>query len=278
MIHRNFVEADAAVIISVYYKDKPFQLYCSLWSLVNQTADRFVVLIFIDGNISKELKLVVNLFSENHNFIKVINSDINRGLAISLNESIDFLLHNHPNIEFFFRMDADDICVLERIDLQRSFLIKNENIDVLGGSCKEFGIYYKTIKKFGSDFKIKHNIIKITPFIHPTVVFRKRVFVKGERYPVQTHLSEDLAFWLNLAISGYIFHNIPDIVLFYRLNNATLHRRTGIKKAYSEMLYRIHYIRHTKNSILRNITYSLAHFAIRIMPVALSKIIYRILR
>ncbi|PKC35582.1 hypothetical protein V462_12820 [Pantoea ananatis 15320] len=278
MIHRNFDEADAAVIMSVYYKDKPFQLYCSLWSLVNQTADGFVVLIFIDGNISNALKVVVNFFLENFSFIRVINSDINRGLATSLNESIDHLLYNHPNIEFFFRMDADDISALKRIDLQRSFLIKNENIDVLGGSCKEFGIFYKTIIKSGSDFKIKHNIIKLTPFIHPTVVFRKRVFVKGKRYPVKTHLSEDLAFWLDLALSGYIFHNIPDIVLFYRLNNATLHRRTGIKKAYSEMLSRINYIRHSQNNLLRNVTYSFAHFAIRIMPIALSKIIYKILR
>ncbi|WP_205952052.1 glycosyltransferase [Pantoea stewartii] len=278
MIHRNFDEADAAVIMSVYYKDKPFQLYCSLWSLVNQTADHFVVLITIDGKISNALKLVVNFFLKKYNFIRVINSDINRGLAYSLNDSIEYILHNHPNIEFFFRMDADDISALKRIDLQRSFLKDNENIDILGASCKEFGIYYKTIKKFTYDIEIKQNIIKITPFVHPTVVFRKRVFITGERYPVETHLSEDLAFWLNLALSNYIFHNIPDVVLFYRLNNSTLHRRMGLRKAYSEMMCRFNYILHTKVNILRNTLFSFAHFAIRIMPLALSRVLYKVLR
>lgn len=271
-------EADSAIIMAIYHKDRIFPLFCCLWSLVNQTISNYKVFICIDGFVSADIKNLLNFYSRKFNFIYVVSKDKNSGLAKSLNHLIEFCLKEHPNILYYFRMDADDICCLNRIQVQRDYLNHHPEIDVLGGACKEFGLYSKIIKKPESDSEIKQNIIKITPFIHPTVVFRKRIFEQMIRYPEKTHLSEDLALWLTLSKMDKCFHNLPEIVLYYRLNSSTLDRRMSIKKASSEFIMRLSYIKKSKENIISNFFYCIGHFTIRIMPVSISKIFYKILR
>lgn len=269
---------DSAVLMSVYQNDKPLPLYCSLWSLVHQSSKNHFIFINIDGYVNRNIANLLHHFEKKYDYIKVNHSAKNIGLAGSLNNLIEYTLKNFSDVEFLFRMDADDLCKLNRIEKQKEFLISNPCVDVLGGSCKEFGIFNKVIVKHERDYLIKRDIIKITPFIHPSVVFRKRVFLNGIRYPERTHLSEDLSLWLSLSLSGYIFHNIPDVVLYYRLNANTLNRRMGLSKAKSEFAERFNYVCKSKNSLLLNLFYCVAHFTIRLLPVSVCKILYRMLR
>ncbi len=276
LINKNYY--DSAVLMSVYHKDKLLPLYCSLWSLVHQSSKNHFIFINIDGQVNIDIVNLLNHFEKKYDYIKVNHSVKNIGLAASLNILIEYTLKNFSDIEFLFRMDADDICKLNRIEKQKEFLISNPCVDVLGGSCKEFGIFNKVIVKHDLDYLIKRNIIKTTPFIHPSVVFRKRVFLNGIRYPERTHLSEDLSLWLSLSLSGYIFHNIPDVVLYYRLNDNTLNRRMSFSKARSEFTERFNYVCRSRDSLLLNLFYCTVHFAIRLLPIPLCKILYRMLR
>ncbi|HFP9581128.1 TPA: glycosyl transferase, partial [Escherichia coli] len=105
----------------------------------------------------------------------------------------------------------------------------NKSIDVIGGYCTEFGSEFALkVKKV----PLEHNdIVNYSalrcPFIHPTVMFRSRVFDSNIRYPVNTYYSEDLALWYILLANGYKFANIPEILLKYRITEDTLFRRKG---------------------------------------------------
>lgn len=267
-----------AIILSVYKKDKALPVYWAVQSLLHQTYKDLLIFIRLDGEIEPSVDTLLRTLQNDNRNILISKNSTNYGLSYSLNKLIDVILSEYPHIQFIARMDADDICHLDRIRRQVKFLNENPSVDILGSACQEFGIYNKIIIKDESDTLIKRNILKVTPFIHPSVIFRTKVFADGNRYPQNTVLSEDLAFWLDLSLNNYNFHNINDVLLFYRINNTTLTRRTGIKKAFSELKIRLSYLVNKKENIMLNGFYIIGHFGIRIMPIFLVRMIYRLLR
>lgn len=267
-----------AIILSVYKKDKALPLYWAVQSLLHQTYKNILIFVRLDGEISRETERLVSLLEMKHDNLIISKNDRNRGLSYSLNQLIDIIIAKYSDVNYIARMDADDVSYLDRIKRQVQFLDYNENIDVLGTGCKEFGIYNKVIFKDEEDSNIKNNILKMTPFIHPSVMFRINVFDDGNRYPLNTVLSEDLAFWLDLSRKKYKFHNLKEVLLFYRINETTLIRRTGLKKALSEFNIRFKYLCDIRNDFLKNLFYIIGHFGIRVMPIFIVRTIYRLLR
>ena len=74
----------------------------------------------------------------------------------------------------------------------------------------------------------------ITPFIHPSVCFRRSVLERN-KYPTDTIENEDTSMWSNLLLNGLKFSNINENLIKYRLLPETISRRTGFKKSYLEM-------------------------------------------
>lgn len=268
----------AAVIMSIYKNDNADDLYASVNSILGQDYKDFYLFIAIDGYIDDKLNDFIGAIEHSDPRVFIIRNKYNRGLAWCMNQLIDIIISNYKSVEYIFRMDADDISLNKRLSLQIDFMEKNKEIDVLGGACYEFGIFNKVIRKCEKDSDIKKNIIKITPFIHPTVVFRRRVFDSGIRYPLNTVLSEDLALWLDLTLCDFTFHNLLTPVIYYRLTEATLKRRVGFKKSFSETAERIKFIFKRKKYYLFDLAYILAHLIIRNLPISIIKVVYRILR
>jgi hypothetical protein len=63
------------------------------------------------------------------------------------------------------------------------------------------------------------------PINHPTVVFRREL-IGQTGYP-ELHLLEDYFLWSQLIHAGIRFHNLPEPLVSYRFNDATLRRRSG---------------------------------------------------
>ncbi|HCL5271629.1 TPA: glycosyltransferase [Salmonella enterica] len=270
--------AKVAVLLSVYQNDKELPLYLSIKSILNQSYRELAMLILVDGFVSANISNLINILGKSDSRIFIIRREKNEGLASAMNTLIDFALVTYPNLEYIARMDSDDVSKLNRIELQKYFLDSNKNVDVLGGGCREFGIYNKVIYKYEFDHDIKKNIIRMTPFIHPTVMFNISIFKTGLRYPVNTVLSEDLSFWLLLCLQGYRFHNLKRVLLDYRITESTLKRRVGLAKACSEFYERFRFILIRRERCLKNAIYTLGHFIIRLMPVLIVKKLYSILR
>ncbi|EIH9539828.1 MULTISPECIES: glycosyltransferase [Enterobacteriaceae] len=277
-ISKVIIVPDVAVIISVYYKDKVLPLYMSLLSIFNQSYKKIVVLLKVDGVVEPDVKRLICIFERKYSNFFVFWREENLGLARSMNELLDYIMTGLTNIKYIARMDADDVAHLDRIKKQIDFLELHNDVSVLGTACKEFGIYNKIIKKLETDEEIKQDIIRVTPFIHPSVIFRVNVFFDGFRYPTQTVLSEDLGFWLVLCLNGYKFANLNDILLDYRLTSSTLKRRIGLRKASSELKERFEFVLISKQRVCINVCFIIGHFFIRLMPISVVKVLYKILR
>ncbi|HEC3079442.1 TPA: glycosyl transferase, partial [Escherichia coli] len=165
----------------------------------------------------------------------------------------------------------------QRLKVQLNFLESNTDIDVLGTSCREFGASFALKEKHlpTSHDELKDFSITRCPFIHPTVVFRRRVFDKGYRYPIHTTFTEDMALWFDLLNAGFKFSNINEVLLDYRLSENTVNRRKGIKKALSEIKVRFHNMISLKQVSVWNVTMIFARIIFHLMPNFLVKLAYK---
>ncbi|HFU0505447.1 TPA: glycosyltransferase, partial [Vibrio parahaemolyticus] len=228
-----------AVIMSVYRSDRLNELKLAFDSLFEQT---YKAMIFLckDGELSDEVNAYLHTLLDRDDVV-ILENENNIGLAKSLNRLID-LIQSDYKFEFIARMDADDICRVERFELQINHFRHNEDIDLCGGFCSEFGASFAISPK-----KLPLNHLELLdfsigrcPLIHPTVMFRAKIFDDCSiRYPENTTLTEDMALWFELLSKGYRFSNIPYILLDYRLNENTISRRQGLRKAISEFKLRI---------------------------------------
>ncbi|WP_409306241.1 glycosyltransferase [Pectobacterium sp. B1J-3] len=264
------------VIMSVYYSDAPDDFKLAVDSMLSQSV-YCDIFIYRDGAVSEELDRILKFFL-NEKRIKIFPSETNNGLAYALNSLIDVAVSN--NYDFVARMDSDDISRNDRLYKQISYFKDNQDVDICGGLCREFNSEYALEKKqvpmFHDDL-VDYSIARC-PFIHPTVMFRISVFKNGYRYPVNTSFSEDMALWYNLILNGYKLGNVNEILLDYRLNDKTLSRRKGIKKAWSEVALRFNYMIALRRCSIKNVFFLFFRFFFHLMPVVFTKVLYKRMR
>ncbi len=266
------------VIMSVYQSDPLDALIQSLDSMMCQTYLNLDIYLCQDGPVPFNIESVLNEYSKKYPNFHVIKNDINIGLARSLNKVIDFVLLK-TDAKYFVRMDSDDISLPDRVEKQITYM-KANRLQVCGSFCKEFGASYALPLK---RVPIKHeDIVKraVTncPFIHPTVVFERKVFEEGLRYPEDTVYTEDMALWFLIIKSGYFMGNISEVLLEYRLTEDTVLRRLGWKKGYSEFSLRVKYMMENGELTLSNCLKVLARLPFHVLPVSLIKMLYKYAR
>ncbi|MBC3212851.1 glycosyltransferase [Serratia fonticola] len=267
-----------AVILSIYKSDNVTHLEQAIDSIFNQTYENWLLRIMVDGPVSSELTELLQGYTRTSDKVRVFERSNNKGLAHSLNELIEYIITN-DNVDYFARMDADDISLKNRLTEQVLFMNDNIDVDVVGSSCLEFGSSFAIEKKMYCEHEeLSKYIFKRCPFIHPTVMFRRRVFELGHRYPTNTTLSEDISFWLELLSQGFKFANVDHILLKYRTSENMLRRRVGYKKAISELKVKSNYMKRMKRKTVTNYIYISSYFLLRITPPFVTKLAYKYMR
>ncbi|MBQ0654065.1 glycosyltransferase [Proteus mirabilis] len=272
------ITTEIAIIMSVYKNDKLLYIQQAVESILNQKNVNYLFFMHLDGKVNSVVMDYLNKLQHSNKII-LSQSILNNGLSNSLNYLIDKVLII-PNIKYIARMDSDDISLPERLSKQVRFLENHPNIDVLGTACKEFGSSFSLEKKFlpsHHDDLVKYSICRC-PFIHPTVMFRRKVFDDGNRYPTHTTFTEDMAFWLELIYKGYKLHNLPDVLLQYRLEDNTMHRRKGLSKAKSEFSLRMGYMFLLNQVSLKNILLISSRYIFHLLPPSIMSKAYKYLR
>ena len=162
-----------SVVMAVYKNDNHLFFKQAVNSLLNQTYMPSEIIIVVDGTVNKKINNVINQLSLN-NLIKIIKLPINKGLANALNIGI-----SSSKYDLIARMDADDICFVDRFEKQVKFLT-NENLDLVGGQIIEFGNNFNDIISERKVPITHQEIIRFmkfrSPFNHPTILFKKKVF------------------------------------------------------------------------------------------------------
>lgn len=219
-----------SVIMSVYNSKE--YLNEAIESVLFQTYSNFEFLICDDFSTDNSLDIIES-YAKKDNRIKVFRNNENKGLPSNLNHLI-----RYSTGDFIARMDADDICLKNRFEIQINFFLNNSEIDVLGSFTEEFdSLGNVKIKKYPiSKKEVFKKISCISPVSHPTVVFRKTVFENLE-YNHILKRGQDIDLWFKVLERGMIISNVSQVLLKFRLGDNFKKRRNLSKNLLEFKIY-----------------------------------------
>lgn len=186
----------------------------SIDSILNQTFRNFELLILLEYGSNAASREIVER-KKNDTRIRVIeNKESKLGLAESLNLGM-----KEAKGEYIARMDADDISLPRRFEKQVRFLDKHPDIVMCGTAMK--GLYddgHMDKRGYFTDSgSIRFECMLGNPFGHPTVMWRKEVFLREKLFYRNTPYSEDFELWKRV-VELFPCANLKDYLLLYRLH------------------------------------------------------------
>lgn len=270
-----------AVILPVYHKDRVDYLTLSIESILNQTYHPIELFIGVDGPVSKPLQLCLEQYDILEN-VSIVWFKENRGLACVLNDLLDICFNK--SFSLIARMDADDISEPDRILKQVEYLSEHKEVDVVGGAIKEIDedgkergkviIYPETPEECRRFFSLRN------PHAHPAVLFRKSFFdkLRGGKYRSEYRQNQDTMLWYDGMKVGTMHANIQEVVLLFRITDATFKkRRNGWAFAKQQLNDRKKINAGLGYGIMAYL-FAYAMFVLLVSPVWIKKIAYKVFR
>lgn len=216
---------DISVILPVHRASSSIEL--AIQSILNQTKKNFE-LIIVQNDSDFKTKKIISDFGDPR--ILRINLEV-ANVAEAFNAG--YKLSRAPIIA---RMDADDISLPRRLEMQYEYLIENPRVDVV--SCK---VAFESTLKLSDGFKmyvdwqntllmhaeIYNNRFVESPVINPSCMFRASVVETIGRQQ-SGNFPEDYDFWLKALSAGFIFSKL-DQELFVWKDHAGRLTRSDIR-------------------------------------------------
>lgn len=211
-----------SILMSIYNESEK-EIKESINSVLDQTYSNIELIIVIDNprECDKYLNILADFRMKNENIVIYCNNE-NIGLAMSMNKGFEL-----STGEYIARMDADDISLKKRIEVEVDKIESGKYDFVFSGfsyideNSNELPGTYKYIEPN----KINNTLLTTNCIHHPTVLMKKEIFEKMKGYR-DFPCSQDYDLWLRLLQSNCKFFMIDDILLKYRIrNNSTTSRK-----------------------------------------------------
>lgn len=200
-----------SVILSVYNQEKFLEE--SFKSILEQSFSGFEFLIIDDASSDRSLS-IIKQFAGKDKRIKIIINQKRLGLTKSLNIGL-----RKAQGEYIARMDGDDIALPDRLEKQIRFLDSRPQTALIGSWAiliDKKGRKLKVKKTPASFREISRLILKENPFIHPTIMFRKKILEDIGLYNENYSYAQDYELILRI-LKKYKGENIPLPLLLYRV-------------------------------------------------------------
>jgi glycosyltransferase involved in cell wall biosynthesis len=274
------------VLMVTYAKDASDYLSDAIRSIYeDQSVKPCNVVLVVNGLLPEDNEKVIEYWQARLGILvfKVIRLDCNLGLGHALNEGLV-----HCSSDWVARMDADDLSMPKRFELQVDYLKENPDIQLLGGAIQPFYTLKggsdlvdqnQGVLMYPSNFNsIRLFISKGSPFAHPTIFAKKQLL---KNYPYRSNLfnpqtgssNEDIELWFRLVKDRIPMANISKVVLKFRITD-NFYSRRSISKAFAE--FRIYC-----NGIYRlfgctwRFIFPFTRLIIRLSPHFVSKFLYK---
>lgn len=223
------MKPDMSVIMSVYNGEE--YLAEAIESVRNQTFTSWELIVINDCSKDSTAEILAG-FAAKDERIKVHTNEVNLRLPSSLNKAISFC-----EGKYIARMDADDICLPDRLEKQYKFM--EENPDVALSSCRfmtvKNGVYASGGAGGRCDFAaLRAMLLVANPILHPGVIARAEVMKRFNYDPTHT-CTEDLELWTRMAMQNCKMQILPECLLIYRLHDKQI-TSTTLEKQHTEVL------------------------------------------
>ncbi len=211
-----------SVIMGVYNQYNQIELMQAVNSILVQSFTDFEFIIYDDGSDGEPAEYIRKLTALDSR-ICVIRNEENHGLAFSLNRCI-----GEAKGKYLARMDADDISLPERLQKEVDFLESHPEYAWVGTNAKVFeheNIWGTWIM---AEEPNQYNYLPFSPFIHPSVMFRRELLEEGGGYEVtqETLRCEDYELFLRLYQQGLRGCNLQEVLFLYRQGITSYKKRT----------------------------------------------------
>lgn len=216
-------------------------------SILNQSCTDWEFIICDDCSSDNTYALLKEYAGMDKRII-VLRNDKNLRLAASLNKCLSV-----AKGEYIARIDADDDCFPSRLEEQMKFLDDHKEYDVVGCEVLIFDgekeLYVRRVAERPTKDILKFGV----PFIHPTIMMRKKCYdaLGGYRVSKETARAEDLDLWFRFYEKGFRGYNIPKVLCRYHesaedYNKRTLKAAIGTSKIFLQGYRRLHFPWYTR--------------------------------
>ncbi len=203
------------VLMSVYNGEQ--YLRESIDSILNQTYKDFEFIIIDDSSTDKTPE-ILNSFEDSR--IKLVRNQTNLGLTKSLNIGLGV-----ARGAYVARMDADDIALPQRLEVEQTFLDSRQDIVCVGAALVLIDKLGQKVgaKKVLEDLEIiRFRMIVANQLAHPTVMFRRLIILEIGGYDESFKYVQDYDLWSRLIERDYLVTNIHEPLIQYRNHSASL--------------------------------------------------------
>ncbi|MGQ9858306.1 MAG: glycosyltransferase [Thermodesulfobacteriota bacterium] len=189
----------------------------ALDSICNQTLDDFELLAVDDGSQDHSARLVERMAQADPR-IRLLKPG-RLGLVRALNLGIQ-----EAKSDTIARMDADDLMHPQRLEIQWAYLIGHPETALVASQVEMFPEeaisdgyreYLRWQNRCLEDEQIKANVYVESPFVHPSVMVRKRALEEVGGYR-EGDFPEDYELWLRMCHAGAHMAKVPMVLLRWR--------------------------------------------------------------
>ncbi|MBU1001872.1 MAG: glycosyltransferase [Proteobacteria bacterium] len=210
----------------------------ALTSLLEQTHPSFEILVVDDGSTDATARIIAEYAARDARVCPLLLG--HRGVAEAFNAGIEA-----ARGEFVARMDADDLCLPERLERQAAHLRDHPDVGLVacrvkfGGDRKGQAGYARHVdwtNTLTSREDIALGRFVDAPIANPSVMFR-RALVEEHGGALQGDFPEDYEMWLRWLDHGVVMEKLPQDLLVW---NDPPDRASRVDQRYSpEAFYRI---------------------------------------
>lgn len=202
-----------SVILPTFNSDES-QLTDALVSIQTQTFSDFECLVVNDGAplVGEPQILIAN----DSRFVE-LRDHMGHGLASALNFGI-----NKASGNYIARMDADDICAIDRFEVQNTTLDGDPSLEAVGSSIcliNQRGQLTGYLEYPITEETINRRFLFRCAFAHPTIMMRRSFLDDIGTYCEDFYQCEDLELWLRARSKKKKMLNLPSYLLSYRVQD-----------------------------------------------------------
>ncbi len=261
-----------SVLITVYEKEKPYNLRKSLLSSYRQTIRPTEIVLVCDGELTQELYDEIEQIKSEIPILKVYQLPCNVGSGPASCFGV-----KKCNTDLIARMDSDDYSEETRFEKQIKAFEENPNLIMVGTNILEKNTEFTAFKTVPEKTEEIRKYSKFrNPFNNPSSMMKKEYILKVGNYRKFRYLEDyDLTMRLIHDNPTKDFLNIQEPLVIMQTNNSSYLRRGGLLYVKTEFFlqtdfYKRGYISKVelcRNIFIRNI--------VRVMPNSMRKLIYK---
>lgn len=205
----------------------------AIGSVLAQTLADFELLVIDDGSADRTPEILAEFAARDRRLI--VHRQQREGLVAALNRGLE-----QAAAPLIARLDADDIALPDRFRRQSEYMKAHPEVVLLGGWAT---IIHENGDRRGKDMRpepsrLHSTLMRKSPFIHPTVVFRREAARKVGGYRAAFEAGEDYDLWLRLADVGGLAI-LPEVLIHYREHGSSVTRTRQLRQIYSARLARL---------------------------------------